>query len=72
MVRIATANAAEEVGWDEESDEEPEKSSTPQQPHDAVPKVLVAQNTNDSSTTLHQTPPPADPGSLQPKSEISR
>jgi hypothetical protein len=31
-----------------------------------VPKVLVAQNTNDSSTTIHQTPPPADSSALRP------
>ncbi len=64
--RTASANETEEVGWDEDSEDEQEKSSTPSQPKESVPKVLVAQNTNDSSTTLHQTSPPADPSNLRP------
>jgi hypothetical protein len=64
-VYLASANDAEEVGWDEDSDDEPEKSSTPQTHDGPVPKVLVAQNTNDSSTTLHQKPV-ADSASLTP------
>lgn len=62
----ASANETEEVGWDEDSDDEKEKSSTPQLSADSVPKVLVAQNTNDSSTTIHQTPPQNDHTALQP------
>lgn len=61
------------MGWDEDSDEEQGTSSTPQQPpeqqqHNAAPKVLVAQKTNDSSTTINQTPgPAADSSSLKPE-----
>ena len=62
----ATANQSEEVAWDEDSDDEHEKTSTPQLSGETVPKVLVVQNTNDSSTTLHQTPPQQDPSALQP------
>jgi hypothetical protein len=49
----ATANETEEVGWDEDSDDEQEgKASTPH--IEAEPKNLVAQNTNDSSSTVNQ------------------
>jgi hypothetical protein len=64
----SAANPEEEVGWDEDSDDEAAVAST--QPASTLPKVLVAQNANDSSTTLHQTPPtaqpPNDPSALQP------
>ncbi|KIX98474.1 uncharacterized protein Z520_05775 [Fonsecaea multimorphosa CBS 102226] len=81
----ASTHETEEVGWDEDSDEEEQEeqatSSTPQprDNHDAaaaaaaaVPKVLVAQNTNDSSTTIHQTPLPAESSSLKPTTEGRR
>ncbi|KAH0841727.1 hypothetical protein AYO21_01042 [Fonsecaea monophora] len=67
----ASAHETEEVGWDEDSDEEPAAASTPQLRNEAVPKVLVAQNTNDSSTTIHQTPASADPSSLKPEGRRS-
>ncbi|KIW41429.1 uncharacterized protein PV06_06990 [Exophiala oligosperma] len=66
----ASANDTEEVGWDEDSDDDQvEKQDGTQQ---KAPKVLVAQNTNDSSTTLHQTPTAQDPGSLKPDSSGRR
>ncbi|KIW29632.1 uncharacterized protein PV07_05435 [Cladophialophora immunda] len=70
----ASTHETEEVGWDEDSDEEQgASSSTPQLRNEAVPKVLVAQNTNDSSTTIHQTPASAsaDPTSLKPEGRRS-
>ncbi|OAP61839.1 hypothetical protein AYL99_04042 [Fonsecaea erecta] len=70
----ASTHETEEVGWDEDSDEEPATSSTPQLRNEAVPKVLVAQNTNDSSTTIHQTPSSAaaaDHTSLKPEGRRS-
>ncbi|KIV82837.1 hypothetical protein PV11_04910 [Exophiala sideris] len=67
----ASAHEAEEVGWDEDSDEEPVVTSTPHLTQAEVqpPRVVVAQNTNDSSSTLHQTPPPppSDPSTLKPE-----
>ncbi|KIX03751.1 uncharacterized protein Z518_07304 [Rhinocladiella mackenziei CBS 650.93] len=65
----ASANDTEEVGWDEDSDDDREASSTPQlqETQGPPPKLLVAQNTNDSSTTIHQTPVSADAGSLKPE-----
>jgi hypothetical protein len=67
-LRTASTNDTEEVGWDEDSDEEQERGTAPVDPSQAPPQVLVAQNTNDSSTTLHQTPPPPqDPSSLKPE-----
>ena len=66
-MRTASTNDTEEVGWDEDSDDEQERSTA------QAPKVLVAQNTNDSSTTLHQTPPPPqDPSSLKPEGQGRR
>ncbi|KAJ9614108.1 hypothetical protein H2200_002244 [Cladophialophora chaetospira] len=62
----ASANDTEEVAWDEDSDDERENSSTPGQQKETVPKVLVAQNTNDSSTTIHQAPSPSDATTLRP------
>ncbi|KAL6247355.1 hypothetical protein RBB50_005701 [Rhinocladiella similis] len=63
----ASANDTEEVGWDEDSDDEQaEKQSKTQTARPKAPKVLVAQNTNGSSTTLHQTPTTQDAGSLKP------
>ncbi|KAK5049841.1 hypothetical protein LTR84_003959 [Exophiala bonariae] len=66
----ASADETEEVGWDEDSEDEQESSTTPQlkQSQEHAPKVLVAQSANDSSTTLHQTPPTlAGTASLKPE-----
>ncbi|KIW14540.1 hypothetical protein PV08_07324 [Exophiala spinifera] len=63
----ASANETEEVSWDEDSDDDQaERQPKTQATQPEAPKVLVAQNTNDSSTTLHQTPPAHDTGSLKP------
>lgn len=66
----ASTDETEEVGWDEDSEDEQDSSATPQlkQNQEQAPKVLVAQNANDSSTTLHQTPQTVtDPTSLKPE-----
>ena len=63
---IATANDTEEVAWDEDSDDEDDKNSTPQT---AVPQ-LVTQNTNDSSATVNQSRP-AVAGGLKPEGRRS-
>ncbi|EXJ93036.1 hypothetical protein A1O3_01592 [Capronia epimyces CBS 606.96] len=70
----ASANDAEEVRWDEDSEDEQGSASTPQLQQSQGPplKVLVAQNTNDSSTTVHQTPAVPEPGSLKPESASRR
>lgn len=71
----ASTHDTEEVGWDEDSEDDQDASATPQlkQSQEQPPKVLVAQNANDSSTTLHQTPAPsADPTSLKPDSSGRR
>ncbi|KAI1609843.1 hypothetical protein EDD36DRAFT_444941 [Exophiala viscosa] len=75
----ASAHEAEEVGWDEDSeDEEPVASSTPHLTQAEVqpPKVVVAQITNDSSSNLHQTMQPplpsSDPSTLKPEAPARR
>ncbi|KEF52469.1 uncharacterized protein A1O9_11311 [Exophiala aquamarina CBS 119918] len=71
----ASTHDAEEVGWDEDSEDEQDASATPQlkQSQEQPPKLLVAQSVNDSSTTLHQTPvASADPASLKPESSGRR
>lgn len=70
----ASADETEEVAWDEDSEEE-DSSTTPQpkQGETAPPKRLVAQNTNDSSTTLHQVPAAGhDATSLKPEAPSRR
>ena len=59
--RVATATDTEQVVWDEDSDDEDNKSSTPQ----TAPPKIVMRDTNDSSTTLNQTQT-ATPGGLKP------
>ena len=67
-MNIATANDTEEVAWDEDSDEEENnKAATPQT---AAPK-LVAQNTNDSTSTLNQSQTAAAVGGLKPEGRRS-
>ncbi|KIV95098.1 hypothetical protein PV10_02790 [Exophiala mesophila] len=70
----ASADETEEVAWDEDSEDE-DSSATPQlkQGETAPAKKLVAQNTNDSSTTLHQIPAGGrDATSLKPEAASRR
>lgn len=64
--RVATATDTEQVAWDEDSDDEDNKSSTPQ----TAPPKIIMRDTNDSSTTLNQTQR-ATPEGLKPEGRRS-